>query len=53
MPSSLLKSQFDTLEPLEPDENGVALDVGVDVDAIVDAYLARTGPNGTTGSVSP
>ncbi|MGH3524132.1 MAG: gluconokinase [Mycobacterium sp.] len=47
MPSSLLKSQFDALEPLEPDENGVALDAGANVDAIVDAYLAHT------GSVSP
>jgi gluconokinase len=44
MPSSLLKSQFDTLEPLQPDENGVALDIDADPDAIVDAYLARSGP---------
>lgn len=40
MPSSLLQSQLDTLEPLAPDENGVAIDVGAGVDAIVDSYLA-------------
>jgi gluconokinase len=40
MPAALLQSQFDILEPLEPDENGVTIDVSTDVDAIVDAYLA-------------
>ncbi|MGH3521985.1 MAG: gluconokinase [Mycobacterium sp.] len=39
MPSSLLKSQFDSLEPLGPDENGIAIDVGQSVDDIVDAFL--------------
>jgi gluconokinase len=39
MPSSLLKSQFDTLEPLGPDENGVAIDVGESVDAIVETFV--------------
>ncbi|HET9876412.1 MAG TPA: gluconokinase [Mycobacterium sp.] len=53
MPSSLLQSQFDTLEPLGADENGCALDVGAEVGAIVDAYLARTGPHGPPGPVSP
>jgi gluconokinase len=38
MASSLLKSQFDTLEPLGPDENGVAVDVGESVDAIVETF---------------
>jgi gluconokinase len=28
MPASLLASQIDTLEPLEPDEDGVVVDVG-------------------------
>jgi gluconokinase len=42
MPTSLLKSQFDTLEPLEPDEHGVVIDVGQDVDAIVETFLARS-----------
>ncbi|TYL51518.1 gluconokinase [Nocardioides sp. BGMRC 2183] len=40
MPSSLLDSQFATLEPLTEDEPGVVLDVDQSVDAIVDAYLA-------------
>lgn len=39
MPSSLLTSQFETLEPLEPDEHGVVIDVGQSVDDIVEAYL--------------
>jgi gluconokinase len=39
MPSSLLKSQFDALEPLGPDENGIAVDVGESVDAIVDTFV--------------
>ena len=40
MPASLLASQFDTLEPLEPDERGVAIDVDQDIDSIVDDYVA-------------
>jgi gluconokinase len=43
MPPSLLKSQFDTLEPLEPDESGVDVDVDQNIDAIVETYLTRTG----------
>jgi gluconokinase len=42
MPPSLLKSQFDTLEPLESDERGVDVDVDQDIDAIVETYLSRT-----------
>jgi gluconokinase len=42
MPASLLKSQFDTLEPLDDDEHGVAVDVDQDIDAIVESYLATT-----------
>jgi gluconokinase len=38
MPSSLLKSQFDALQPLEPDERGMAVDVGQSVEAIVDTF---------------
>jgi carbohydrate kinase (thermoresistant glucokinase family) len=44
MPAALLRSQFDTLEPLGADEVGVAVDVGQDVDAIIDAFLARAVP---------
>ncbi|GGO72047.1 gluconokinase [Nocardioides deserti] len=39
MPPSLLTSQFSTLEPLEPDEDGVVLEVDQGVDAIVQAYV--------------
>ena len=44
MPASLLASQFDTLEPLEPDEYGVDIDVDQSIDAIVESYVAATGP---------
>jgi len=40
MPSALLKSQFDTLEPLAPDEHGIALDIGQSVESIVEEFLA-------------
>jgi len=40
MPASLLQSQFDTLEPLAPDENGVAVDVDQSIDAIVNEYAS-------------
>lgn len=40
MPAALMKSQFDTLEPLGADENGVAVDVSADTESIVDSYLA-------------
>jgi gluconokinase len=43
MPASLLKSQFETLEPLSADEYGVEVDVDQDIDSIVENYLARTG----------
>jgi gluconokinase len=44
MPTSLMASQFATLEPLEPDEGGVTIDVDQDIDAIVENYLAHTTP---------
>jgi gluconokinase len=40
MPASLLASQFATLEPLEPDERGIVIDVDQNIDAIVDDYVA-------------
>src|SRR5919197_4974864 len=40
MPASLLASQFATLEPLAPDERGLAIDVDQDIDSIVDNYVA-------------
>ena len=42
MPASLLASQFDTLEPLAPDENGVVIDVDQNIDSIVDQYVSLT-----------
>ena len=39
MPASLLTSQFATLEPLEPDEDGVVIEVDQSVDQIVQGYV--------------
>ncbi|GAB3659971.1 gluconokinase [Nocardioides korecus] len=39
MPPSLLASQFATLEPLDPDELGLVVDVDQPVDAIVQTYV--------------
>ena len=39
MPATLLRSQFDALEPLGADEAGVTVDAGQDIDAIIDAFL--------------
>ena len=41
MPTSLLTSQFATLERLAPDEAGVVIDVDQPVDAIVQQYVDR------------
>ena len=41
MPASLLESQFATLEPLEPDERGVVIDVVQSVDAIVEEFAGQ------------
>ncbi len=40
MPTNLLQSQFDALEPLGTDERGIVVDVTEPVDAIVGAFLA-------------
>lgn len=40
MPAALLRSQFDALEPLGADEDGVTVDAGRGVDAIVAAFVA-------------
>ncbi len=42
MPASLLASQFETLEPLAADENGVVIDVDQNIDSIVDQYVSLT-----------
>lgn len=36
MPAALLDSQFATLEPLDPDEHGIVVDIGQSVDDIVE-----------------
>ena len=41
MPPSLLRSQFDTLEPLRPDEDGVAVDVTRTPEKIVEEAVTR------------
>lgn len=43
MPPSLLESQLDTLEPLQPDEDGMDVDPALPVDRIVALVLARLG----------
>lgn len=43
MPPSLLASQFETLEPLAADENGIAINVDQDIDSIVQEYVSLTG----------
>ncbi|ASW95408.1 gluconokinase [Mycobacterium intracellulare] len=50
MPAALLRSQLDTLEALGPDEAGMTVDAGQDVEAIIDAVLRSAGPL-TTGSI--
>ncbi len=45
MPASLLTSQFQTLEPLADDEQGVVIDVDQSIDAIVDQYATHTEEN--------
>jgi len=49
MPPELLESQFAALEPLEPDEPGMTLDIGAGARILADqavAYLAATAPPG-------
>ncbi|MCZ8380173.1 gluconokinase [Mycobacterium sp. CPCC 205372] len=45
MPATLLASQFSTLEPLDPDERGIAIDVGQDIDSIIETFIAATDPD--------
>ncbi len=40
MPASLLRSQFETLEPLDPDESGIAVDTAASVEAIAERVEA-------------
>jgi gluconokinase len=50
MPAALLRSQLDTLEPLGTDEAGVTVDIGQDVDAIIDTFLAGSAARQHTDS---
>ncbi|OBK65127.1 gluconokinase [Mycobacterium sp. 1165178.9] len=43
MPAALLRSQLDTLEPLGPDEAGMTVDIGPEVDAVVDVVVKARG----------
>ena len=42
MPASLLTSQFATLEPLAPDENGIVIEVDGSIDQIIEGYLLQS-----------
>jgi gluconokinase len=44
MPSSLVQSQFDALEPLGADERGMTIDVGHSVAAIVETFARSVSP---------
>jgi gluconokinase len=44
MPMSLLDSQFAALEPLEPDECGLRLDIHASPEQLIDAIVQRFGP---------
>ncbi|MFC4587674.1 gluconokinase [Sphaerisporangium corydalis] len=48
MPASLVASQFQTLEPLEPGEHGVVLDLRRGVEELVEDYLAAAGARPAT-----
>lgn len=44
MPSSLVQSQFDALEPLDPDEHGMTADVGQSAAEIVETFARSVRP---------
>ena len=48
MPAALIDSQFETLEPLQPDERGAALDVSSPVDDLVEQSLQLLAPQDGT-----
>lgn len=47
MPAALLASQFETLEPLEPDEHGVTINVDKSIDSIIETYVRSTDSENT------
>jgi gluconokinase len=52
MPSSLLQSQLATLEPLQPDEPGVTVDIAASPAAVVDAILVAWQGHAPGGSLT-
>jgi hypothetical protein len=44
MPASLLASQFRSLEPLQPEEKGVRIDINMTPEAAVDIVLDEKWP---------
>ncbi|MCU1660505.1 MAG: Gluconokinase [Pseudonocardia sp.] len=49
-PAALVTSQFATLVPLQPDENGLTLDLDLPVDALVERYLTATARHSSLGA---
>ncbi|PXW27794.1 UNVERIFIED_CONTAM: gluconate kinase (SKI family) [Williamsia faeni] len=43
MPPALLASQFETLEPLGPDEQGYEINIDQSIDKIVETYIVAAG----------
>ncbi len=41
MPATLLDSQLETLEPLQPDERGMVIDIDVPLDDLVEGLVTR------------
>jgi gluconokinase len=50
MPPSLLRTQFDDLEGLQPDEPGVTVDIAKTPDQIVDTVIAAISPQGAVNA---
>jgi gluconate kinase len=47
MPPALLPSQLATLEDLEPDEDGIVLDIAADIVTLADQAIAQLGLSAT------
>ena len=52
MPTSLLTSQFETLQRLAPDEAGLVIDVDQSVDVIVQQFVDQSAPVATPKEIS-
>jgi gluconokinase len=49
MPPVLLQSQYDTLEPLQPDENGIVIDIRRTPEELIDDIVAAVRPHQAAG----